>query len=42
MLAPYDDREMQAHRVFKPSSTKRADTNTPEVMKKFRYERLDL
>ena len=41
LLQPYDDKEMQAHTVSRLISTKRANTNVPEVMNEFRYEGLD-
>jgi len=41
LLQPYDDKEMQAHTVSRLISTKRANTNVPEVMSKFTYEGLD-
>ena len=40
-LEPYDDSQMQAHTVSKLISTKRANTNVPQVMTEFRYEGLD-
>jgi putative SOS response-associated peptidase YedK len=41
LLAPYDSSQMQAHTVSRLISTKRANTNVPEVMTKFSYEELD-
>ena len=41
LLEPYDASRMQAHTVSRLISTKRADTNVPEVMNEFRYEGLD-
>lgn len=41
LLKPYDDKEMQAHTVSRLISTKRANTNVPEVMREFTYEGLD-
>ena len=40
LLQPYDDKEMQAHTVSRLISTKRANTNVPEVRKEFKYEEL--
>ncbi len=42
LLEPYDAGLMQAHAVSRLISTKRANTNVPEVMREFRYEGLDL
>jgi len=41
LLEPYDASQMQAHTVSKLISTKRANTNVPEVMREFSYEGLD-
>lgn len=41
MLVPYDDGEMEAHTVSRLISSKKANTNTPEVMRKFAYEELE-
>lgn len=41
MLKPYGEKEMQAQAVSRLISTKRADTNTPEVMKPFRCPELE-
>jgi len=41
LLEPYDASLMQAHTVSRLISTKRANTNVPEVMMEFRYEGLD-
>ncbi len=41
MLKPYGDKEMLAHTVSRLISTKRTDTNTPEVMKPFPYPELE-
>jgi putative SOS response-associated peptidase YedK len=40
-LTPYDATQMQAHTVSRLISTKRANTNVPEVMREFTYEGLD-
>ena len=40
LLEPYDATRMQAHTVSRLISTKRANTNVPEVMKEFNYEGL--
>jgi putative SOS response-associated peptidase YedK len=40
-LEPYDASQMQAHTVSRLVSTKRANTNVPEVMTEFTYEGLD-
>jgi putative SOS response-associated peptidase YedK len=40
LLQPYDEKEMQAHTVSGLISTKRANTNVPEVMTEFKYEEL--
>jgi len=42
LLEPYDASLMQAHTVSRLISTKRANTNVPEVTREFRYEGLDL
>jgi putative SOS response-associated peptidase YedK len=41
LLGPYDATQMQARTVSKLISTKRANTNVPEVMTEFTYEGLD-
>jgi len=41
LLKPYEASQMQAYTVARLISTKRANTNVPEVMKEFRYEGLD-
>jgi putative SOS response-associated peptidase YedK len=41
VLGPYDATQMQARTVSKLISTKRANTNVPEVMTEFTYEGLD-
>jgi putative SOS response-associated peptidase YedK len=41
LLEPYDASQMQAHTVSRLISTKRANSNVPEVMTEFRYEGLD-
>jgi putative SOS response-associated peptidase YedK len=41
LLEPYDASQMQAHTVSRLISTKRANTNVPEVMTEFTYEGLD-
>ena len=41
LLEPYDASQMQAHTVSRLISTKRTNTNVPEVMKEFGYEGLD-
>jgi len=41
LLQPYDGKEMQAHTISRLISTKKANTNVPEVMREFRYEGLD-
>jgi putative SOS response-associated peptidase YedK len=41
LFQPYDDKEMRAHTVSRLVSTKRANTNVPEVMREFSYEGLD-
>ena len=41
LLEPYDASQMQAHTVSRLISTKRANTNVPEVMKEFTYEGLE-
>jgi putative SOS response-associated peptidase YedK len=40
-LEPYDASQMQAYTVSRLVSTKRANTNVPEVMTEFTYEGLD-
>jgi putative SOS response-associated peptidase YedK len=40
LLQPYDEKEMQAHTVSRLISTKRANTDVPEVMREFMYEGL--
>jgi putative SOS response-associated peptidase YedK len=40
-LKPYDASQMQAHTVSRLISTKRVNTNIPEVMREFTYEGLD-
>ena len=39
-LEPYDDIEMKAHAVSRLISTKGANTNTPNVMKRYEYQEL--
>jgi putative SOS response-associated peptidase YedK len=41
LLEPYDASQMKAHTVSRLISTKKANTNVPEVMREFRYEGLD-
>jgi len=41
LLEPFDATQMQAHTVSRLISTKRANSNVPEVMKEYRYEGLD-
>ena len=41
LLEPYDASLMQAHTVSRLISTKRPNTNVPEVMREFQYEGLD-
>jgi putative SOS response-associated peptidase YedK len=41
LLEPYDSGQMQAHTVSRLISTKRANTNVPEVMREFKYEGLE-
>jgi putative SOS response-associated peptidase YedK len=41
LLEPYDASQMQAHTVSRLISTKRANSNVPEVMTEFSYEGLD-
>ena len=41
MLVPYDDREMEAYTVSRLLSSKKANSNTPEVMIPFAYEELE-
>jgi len=40
-LDPYDDKEMQAHTVSRLISSKKANTNVPEVMSEVTYDGLD-
>ena len=41
LLEPYDSGQMQAHTVSRLISTKRANTNIPEVTREFKYEGLE-
>jgi putative SOS response-associated peptidase YedK len=41
LLEPFDATQMQAHTVSSLISTKRVNTNVPEVMREFKYEGLD-
>ena len=41
LLEPYDASQMKAHTVSRLISTKRVNTNVPEVMAEFTYEGLD-
>lgn len=41
LLNPYDEKEMEGYTVSKLISSRKANTNVPEVIEKYRYEELE-